>query len=247
MGKLMLLDKEIVLAEDQLLLYSKIISVIDRNPNLDGRTKNHNDDFCLIKTKLGNSIEITRNFALKLQHIANYNYKPMFPPLITVIGKVSNIAVAVKVWDDRGEVTEMGGCSTSEIHEKNSSRAFHDALAIAVTRGLKRGLEAKAGLPFINIMIKELFGGYEIQGRSTPKMRNVTGSGGLSENTKKTGNEIHEMLKEAKDVGLITSDEVNRYWNEVMVSIDKPERLKTLQKEIEIFVRDRDTREPGNG
>ena len=239
MGKMIAVGKEMILAEDQIQLYEKLISVIDKNPNLNGRTPNHNDDFCLIKTKYGNAIEITRNFALKVQHIANFNYKAIFPPSITALGKHLHIAIAVKVWDEKGEVTDGGGCSTSEIHEKNRSRAFHDALAIAITRGLKRGLEAKAGLPFINMIIKELFGGFEIQGRSTPTMRDVTESGGIGEEAKKTGNEIHEILREAKADGIMTQEEVKLYWNDVMLSIDNMVELRVIRAKIEGLIEGR--------
>jgi len=231
--------KEMILEEDQIKLYSRLLAVIDRNPNLDGKTKDHNDDFCLIKTKIGHSIEITRNFALKLSHLANFNYKPEMPPSITQTGRHLHIAIAVKLWDQRGEITEIGGCSTSEINEKNRSRAFHDALARAVTRGLKRALEAKAGMPFINLLIKELFGGYEIQGRSTPAERDVTGSGGLAEDSKRLGNEIHGMLKDARDAGTISPEEVNKYWNDTMVNINSLAQLENIKDTIELLIRER--------
>jgi len=241
-GELTTVNKEMILGEDQLQLYSKLMAVIDRNPNLDGKTPGCNNDFCLIKTKLGYSIEITRNFALKMQHIANYNYKPEFPP--TIIEKENHfyIAIAVKLWNEKGEVTEVGGCSTSEINEKNKTRAFHDTLARAVTRGLKRALEAKAGMPFINLLIKELFGGYEIQGRSTPTERDVTGSGGLAEDSKRLGNEIHKMLKDARDAEMISQEEVNIYWNEVMLNINDSKYLENMKRSIDIDLREIDTK-----
>lgn len=240
MGKLIkTAGKEMILAEDQLLLYSKLMAVIDRNPNLNGNTKDHNDDFCVIKTKHGQSIEITRNFALKLQHLASYNFKPEFPPSITEFGKHLHIAVAVKLWDERGEVTEVGGCSTSEINEKNRSRAFHDALARAVTRGLKRALEAKAGLPFVNMLIKELFGGFDIQGRTTPGGRNVTGSGTLAVDSQRLGNEIHKMLLDARNAGKISPEEVNKHWNETMLNISQLAQLENIKNTIEILIRER--------
>lgn len=227
-------EKKDIFTTDQIELYETIFKVIDKNPRLDHKDQDHNTDFCLIKTKTGKAIEITRSFAMKCANIARVNYQAIHPPTIVPDGKYQNIAVAVRIWDAVSEVTEFGGCSTEEINEKNRLRRFHDALAIATTRGLKRGLEAKLGLPFVNMMILELFGNYDIQGRTTGRMRDVTpGSDNIDEVNKKLGREILLNLKARYADGSLLVQERNEYWNDVMKNIQSRKRLDEIKTELQ--------------
>ena len=179
MGDLITTDTEkglAVLPEKQIIFYGKLLQIIDRRPSLNWLKDkgNHNDDFCLIEGQ----IEPTRTFTLKVQKVANYSMYA-YPAESVVVGEVVNVSVRVRLWDDDGEVTATGGCSTIETAHNKSKRLFHDAVAIAETRAFKRALEAKAGLPFINLIIKELFGTFEAKG-APPRgegPRDVTDSG----------------------------------------------------------------------
>jgi hypothetical protein len=135
----------------------------------------------------------------------------------------------------------------SETVKKKSERVFHDAQAIAETRAIKRALEAKAGLPFVNMLIKEIFGGFDV-GKGASNVRsqgrtetNVTPLDPESapEESKELGREIHGMLKQAKDSGVLTREDCNRHWHRAMANMDKPSVLKQIIETLK--------REGGNG
>jgi hemoglobin-like flavoprotein len=123
------------------------------------------EDFAEIDGK----IEPTRDLALKLFTIAKLNYDTQLLNT-TLMGSTILIAVKARVYQVRGaqkKVAEgLGGCSTEET-ARSGKRAYHDALARAETRAFKRALEAAVGLPFINQLILGLFGGYEMEEKTS--------------------------------------------------------------------------------
>jgi hypothetical protein len=247
-NELQVRDKADVLAMNEIELYERLMRVIDRNPVLDYRAEEHNVDFCLIRR----NVEITRNFALKAVKLGSYGYEVVRRDYVTT-GTVIHVAVDVKVWaaGDPGRwITESGGCSTAEVEAKakkdrkgTPERAFHDALGIAITRALKRGLEGLVGLPFINIMIKEIFGAFEAR-----RERNVTGQGrgeepreepqeSAEEKARRLGNAVYAEIRKAVEAGRITKPKANELWNDTITMIDDPvaleKRLGEVRSEIE--------------
>ena len=112
------------------------------------------EDFAVIQGK----IEPTRDLALKLFAIAKLNYDTeMIPPISRQDETI--YYVKARVYKNNEKVADgLGACSTKEVR---GERQHHDALARAETRAFKRALEACVGLPFINELILQLFGGYE--------------------------------------------------------------------------------------
>lgn len=116
-------------------------------------------DFAVIH---GN-IEITRDLALKLFSRARLEYDAE-PQVVEVGGDVVAM-VKAKVWRGDRHGVGLGACSVKEIAAKDADnvRGIHDALAIAETRAYKRALEMAIGLPFINDIIRRIFGGYNVK------------------------------------------------------------------------------------
>ena len=213
----------------------KLLKIIDRRPSLNWLkdAADHNDDFCLINSQ----IEPTRTFTLKVQKVANYSMY-VYPADSVVVGEVVNISVRVRLWDDDGEVTATGGCSTTETKQKKSKRLFHDAVAIAETRAFKRALEAKAGLPFINLIIKELFGTFEVKGAPLgPPMRDVTtdGDGNPPKRHSKKNVELAKRIQDKITNGVkngMTEEWGRNHWKRVSVSIDQYDLLMMHEKNV---------------
>lgn len=219
--------------------YEKLMVVCDRTPNLNGRAPSHNDDFCLIKDKRGGEhIEPTRSFTLKAVAIFGASYEPVGEPTVIKDGDSFYISRDVKVSLGDRYVIEVGACSTAETGA-SGSRAFHDAMARAMTRGLKRALEALIGLPFVNMMIKELFGTYSVP-ESGPvnrerQERNVT----PDQSAKDRANNTYTMLKSAAEQGLITVAERNAFWNRILGSISNESQLAREVRVIEELIAER--------
>ena len=116
------------------------------------------DDFVTINGK----VEITRDLALKLFHLAKLSYDTQVVSTTVNTQKGETVyVVKAKVYKESEKVAEgLGACSTAEVQ---GSRVHHDALARAETRAFKRALEACVGLPFINQVIERFFGAYEVE------------------------------------------------------------------------------------
>jgi hypothetical protein len=231
-------EKNEVLNAEQFRAYEKLLVVCDRNPNLNGKSPNHNSDFCLIRSKNGMShIEPTRDFCLKAVSIFGCSYEPVGEP--TIVERTDEILVSrdVKVSVDGRYVVETGGCSTNET-AKSGARAFHDALAQAMTRGMKRGLEALVGLPFVNMMIKELFSTYQTEDARdvTPQANRPNNIGGKS---REIGTAIHRDLKSAAEDGYITLEERDSLWKKATLALANYNQLIVEQKAIADLLEER--------
>lgn len=238
-------DRDVIDA-DQVERYEKLLIVCDRNVNLDGRSRNHNSDFCLIKDKKGGEhIEPTRDFCLKAISVFGCNYEPVGQAVIVDDGKHKLITRDVKVSLGDRYIIETGGCSTQES-ASSGARAFHDALSRAMTRGMKRALEALIGLPFVNMMIKELFGRYNVQestGTTTtttpPRTITKPEKGDYSQPVRALGNKLHAQLKSAATNGLITNKERDQFWNRVLLAMGDFNQLKAEERNIEALLEER--------
>ena len=251
---LIIAQRDTILTDKQLKLFDRIMRVIDRNPNLDHELAIHNRDFCFILNKKtgSKSIEITRDFALKTLHLAQLNYAPVSKQFVEH-GNDLHVAADVKVWDDEGEITETGGCSMSEVDKRKSQHPFNDMITVATTRALKRGIEAKTGLPFVNLLILELFGGYQVGKPKTEKVKATMnesssaepvgegeGKGSISVNWKNlpienrsAGKTIHEMLKLAAADKVVDHEWVNTWWRRVCVNAKELPKLLNFKRKIE--------------
>lgn len=240
-NEVMVPEEREVLNPAQMENYEKLLVVCDRNVNLDGRSKNHNSDFCMIKDKKGGEhIEPTRDFCLKAISIFGCNYEPVGQPTIVDDGKYKFISRDVKVSLGDRYVVETGGASTQES-ESSGARAFHDALGRAMTRGMKRALEALIGLPFVNMMIKELFGRYnrpEGEGRDvTPRRQQVSGK--PPEPVKNVCNAIYLKLKSATEIGIVKNKERDSMWNRALVASKDFNQLKREEATIDSLLEER--------
>lgn len=240
-GKELEASERQIMSQEQKDTYEKLLMIVDRNPNLDGRATNHNRDFALIKDRRGNEhIEPTRDFCLKAVSVFELSYEPVGNPVVVQDGENWLVSVNVKVFKgDRG-VTETGGCSTAET-SRSGARAYHDAIAIAMTRAMKRGLEALIGLPFVNMMIREAFGRYSVQERDAtppPAERSVNPSQ-APERVREKGREIYRSLKEAHDEGLVTEEERNSMWNKVMAAMGDYNQLLREERVINELLEER--------
>jgi hypothetical protein len=180
---------------------------------------------------------------LKAVAIFELNYEPIGEPTVIQQGEYVYISRDVKVSKGERYVIEAGGASTEES-KSSGARAFHDALGRAMTRGMKRGLEALIGLPFVNMMIKELFGRYNVAEQprdvSTPnRQEDVKKNTQSSKKVRETGNRIYKKLKDAADEGYITSDERNKRWNRVLAAMADYNQLVREESAIDSLIEER--------
>ncbi len=158
------LNKELF-SDDQRRTFDHVMQIADKNPVLQWKNNpNHNRDFCLIE---GN-IEPVKEFCLKVQHHAKLSMA-CTDQKITGEGATMAAVCVVKVWGEDGRSVEMAGASTAlecgiNRGNKPNKRAFHDAVGRAQTRAFKSAIEAYVGFAFMNIVLLELFGGYQVEG-----------------------------------------------------------------------------------
>lgn len=166
--------------EEMRRAYATIWQQVDKSANITNPSAwDANQDFIAFKDTSGSwHIEIQRNLAMKLMWAFNMGKSDIQiqttetsdgDVLVSVQGTVT---LTIGGHERSTEVT--GGCSTSEAQSGRKSknkRAYHDAVAIAETRMLKRGVEELVGAAVVNALIKEIWGGYELNER---KMRNVS-------------------------------------------------------------------------
>lgn len=217
--------------------YDQLMMVCDRNMNLNRKIKNYNTDFVLIKNKKGDDhIEPTRDFCLKAISVFCLSYEPVGEPVIVTTTNEILVSRDVRITDGERYVTETGGCSTDETGY-SGSRMFHDALAIAMTRATKRGLEALVGLPFVNMMIKELFGRYQAPEGTVPKKKPLPKE--APKPVKDLANEVYQMLVKATDDGIISAKERNTFWNKAQLAMTDFNQLRKEKAAIEDVIEER--------
>jgi len=211
-----------VFTQEQNRLFRDVAVVADKRPAFDWKQKGHNTDFCVIE----GTIETTRSFNLKIAHLAHYNVS-VEEPIPLERGDALHVSVRVRVWDDDGEVQASGGCSSAEI---KGTRLWHDMVTRAETRAIKRAIEIKAGLPFINILIEQFFNTFQTTGAPSgddgpigkePKdvTEPVEKASKYSEDAKKIGKRIRSVLKRAVEMEQLTEERGTYWWNKVLVSM----------------------------
>jgi len=188
-----------------------------------------------------NRIEITRDFALKAVKLSGVNYKPISKQFVE-FGEDLNVSVDVKVWDDSGEITETGGCSMSEVKKRQSQHSFNDMVTTATTRAMKRALEAKTGLPFVNLLILELFGGYSLkeEKKTTATVTDVendkAGNDVQAEKAAELKEKLFQKLKKSAQTGIMTKDARDNWWLRIKSNTGKLGVLENFEKQIDATI-----------
>jgi len=151
-------------SNDQKSAFEKIMIIADTSSKcLDWKLKGHNTDFCEFRDRQGNShIEAVKDFHLKVMFAANVSMRAR-DPIVVGTGDDMVVTVGVTVWKDEREITAHGGSSVKECGYPKNSRSFHDAVARAQTRAMKIAMEEFMGMPFVNMIIEQIFGGYTIK------------------------------------------------------------------------------------
>ena len=232
--------------EDQRVMMGKVLEICDRNPVIKWKENdpNHNLDFCLVEGK----IEPVKGFCLKCIKVAGLSVESESPPVIQPVklrdgGDDTMITVSVSIASADGpRFTLWGGSSIRECDNNGRNRrAIHDALARAQTRALKLAVETAVGMPFVNAILFQLFGGYEV--RNAPEdegaaARNVTPIKEAPE-SRAIWKRIWGMLKFAKDSGYITEAEVSEVTVEVKQNMDRPNVLIDTEADWKRKIQDR--------
>ena len=212
---------------DQQVTFEKISVIADRNPILKWARNdpNHNLDFCLIEGR----IEAVKNFHMKTLFTAGLSYANKGYQIIGE-NKDARAVATVRVWreGDPRIIEEIGGASAAECWGTNGRRAFHDMISRAQTRALKKAVEAYMGFAFINLIIKEIFGGYEVEGMTpedagisakdvTEPLENPTSRASGPQESEKAAivQEIYKILGKAVKSGVISTAEANERWERV--------------------------------
>lgn len=221
------------LTPEQQETYQRVINIVDRNPILDWKHPDHNTDFCIIEKKL----EPVKNFHLKAQFLAGLSISND-GETIHGDGEDSMIISRVTVWKE-GEnrrVTMAGASTVEECGGKGykhkagkNSRAFHDAVARSQTRAMKNALEAYMGFPFINMILQELFGGYEI----TPGDEGATTEDQEIKQRKKAVNAAWKKVKDAVARGIFTEADKAKYQELLQNSKDDMTEILKVKQEID--------------
>ncbi len=148
---------------EQEKVMAEVIKLADHNPILHWKRNdpNHNKDFIVIDGNL----EPVKEFVLKILFVAQLSFSALSADWSQIDGD-SVVSVPVKVWrpEDGREVTAIGSSSVKEVRQSRTTREAHDAQARAQTRALKIAVEIYMGMPFINRIISEIFGGFQVGG-----------------------------------------------------------------------------------
>ncbi len=161
--------------------YATLYNLADKSPRFmsgDMDAWDANQDFIVFANKQGGgNFDIQRSFAIKAMRVfkmGKRNTRTTTTPLDSGEVLVNTIVDVYDMTEPDRSTEVQGACSTRETtkgQKKNNVRAYHDAVGTAETRALKRGVEEIVGAPIINAMIKEIFGGFTIDGN---RLRNVT-------------------------------------------------------------------------
>lgn len=236
-GQMALTDD--LFTDDQKQVMTKVLTICDRNPVIRWREKdpNHNLDFCLIEGK----IEPVKGFCLKCILIAGYSVESEQAPVITPVklrdgGDDTLITVPVTISHPAGlRYTMWGASSIRECDQGGrNKRALHDALARAQTRAMKNVVEVAVGMPFINKILLDLFGGYEVSdipddsGVDRREPRNVTPPKEPVE-SRNTWIRIWNLMRSAEKSGLVSSKELDEVTELVKLNMERPNVLLDIE------------------
>lgn len=226
-----MLRPEDVFTEAELNLWKRLLAVVDRNPVLDPRADSHNSDFF----EVGGHVEITRDGMLKIRKLANYSCEIKAVNSVEYKGDL-HVTVVGRIIDEQGWVEEVGGCSWSEVAPRKAAkdtRIYNDVVTRAATRMEKRAVENKVGLPFVNMLIKSVFGGFEIRKQKAFAQKTQKS---LPESVGGTTitylNSILKMLREARDDKVFTGGEMAIRWNGTQGIVNDPAALKEYHTKI---------------
>ena len=239
--------------------YQTLFNLADKSPLVDRKDMDKwdsNQDFIVFTDKQGNgNFDIQRGFALKAMRVFGFGKRDL--KTVTTELKSGEVLVSITgtIYDTRSPAlaTEVAGaCSTKETtagKKSNNTRAYHDAVATAETRLLKRGVEELVGGPVINAMIKEIFGGFEIRG--SKKMKNVSPDGKTTqerpdgiiddppEENKMLLRSVSDRLINAKRTGVITVGEFDDWKKRAILTIGTIGQLKNISGEIDKLIAER--------
>jgi len=129
-------------------------------------------------------------------------------------------------------------------------------VARAETRALKRAIELKAGLPFVNILIETLFqtdrvsnaddgpGGARVERDvSNSDIRKRSGAKSqYSSQAKEYGRRIRRTIGDNVKKGLLSEERGRYWWNKVLLSMGK-NQIKLLQAHETAIIREIETGE----
>jgi hypothetical protein len=237
--------------------YEALMSLADKSPIVNVKDMgawDANQDFIVFYDRNGNGhFDIQRGFALKAMRVFEFGKRNTRTTTTVMPDGVVLVNTILEVYEIGNPVryTEVqGGCSTEETRSKGKSgntRAYHDAVAIAETRALKRGVEELAGMPIVNALIRDIFGGFDIKAR---ELRDVTpkGAGGSGDKDRRTepDDEIKSLIDKmgkwlsgAKKTGVITVKEFDDWKRRVLENIDNKGVLKNLCGQIEGLIQER--------
>ena len=219
---------EDVFTEDELMLWRRLLAVVDRNPVLDPRQDGHNLDFF----EVGGHIEITREGMLKIMKLARYTSEIRDVKDVEYKGDL-HVTVIGRITDAQGSVEEVGGCSWSEVASRKTGRdirIYNDVVTRAATRMEKRGVEAKVRIPFVNMLIKEVFGGFEVGRKGAIPEKHQRALPAASEPSTTVLNDILQMLKTAREAKVLTAGEMAVRWNAAPVK--NPEALAEYKAKL---------------
>jgi hypothetical protein len=205
-------------------ILESVCKIADKNKCLDWKRfeNDHNNDFCLI----GGKIEPVKNFALKCAFFAGLD---IVTEGITENGEGVNLRIVarVKVIEPRtGRSVSHSGASTAiecgAKWSKPNKRYYHDMVARAETRALKKGVENIMGFPFINQIMQEIFGGFEITEEEM----------GQSKEAKKITSNIMKTLNKSVAAGTHSKEEMDDYRKRGRAANGDIDLLLRIQNEI---------------
>jgi len=164
--------------------------------------------------------EITRPVALAIKSFlrdtiiaigGNVRFKVSEPKVVEETQEIT-VKVSCLIELPNGQVIEeeaLGSCSIGEITAKNSrnARSYHDAVATAETRSIKRLIETILGEDVINKLILEVKGSYEPKDKETLKKEFLKKLKRINDERKRKGKEpfsVDYLLKHAHEKGIIS-------------------------------------------
>jgi hypothetical protein len=247
------LEARDVFTEGEMKLVENFLQVVDKSPILDPKAEGHNEDFFSVQS----GIEITREGMLKIRKLASYSSEIRDVKIVETKNDL-HVTVIKKLWDEAGSIETVGGCSWSEVAprkaryeygpkkgELSDTRIFNDIVTRAETRADKRGVEMKVGIPFVNTVIKMLFGGFEVGSKKQTSMpapqaqKAITAQSEATEGTITVLNDILVMLRKARDEKKFTPGEMGVRWNACQKVAGDKQALLDLRDKYQTEVEER--------
>ncbi len=210
-----------------------LLSLLDTNPRIAGLREYRqlqrenpgalNRDFVVIEGQ----IEIKRDFALKVRKTMGLSYtveKTAFND--TSEGLIFTCVVMVD------GVAGTGACATSEVKEKARGKHAHFAQAIAETRAFKRALENRVGLPIVNTIIEQLFGGFDVEDAKRMRRVGPQAEAQRSPAVRDKLQAIHAQLREAVEDGHLSEPEGASWWERFKAAGNNLALVSTLEGKL---------------